>query len=362
MRLVHIDYIKEGSVLAKSILNQQGRPLLQSGVVLRETLIRRLKYSNVSSVYIEDSRTNDIEVKDILSEETRGKAYKAFNRDFHKIADANKVTSMLEAQEITQSFRSTVHSILHDIRSNRHAMAVLMDMNGYDNYTFKHSLNVTFYTLAIAVQHNFNEQQLNILGLGAILHDIGKLCIPEPLLKKDGKLTYGEFDLIKKHTSEGFNMLRKMESIPLLSAHCAYQHHERLNGTGYPRGLYAQDIHIFGKILAIADVFDAMTTNRPYRNAYLPHVALEQIHAGSGTLFDHGLIQIFRENVSMYPIGMEIKLSTGFKGIIVDQNAQMPIRPVVRLLTDEQDNDLVELKEIDLSKELSVSIVECYLL
>src|SRR5690606_17963818 len=138
------------------------------------------------------------------------------------------------------------------------------------------------YSLAIGLKLGYSEAQLEGLGIGAILHDIGKVAIPLEILNKKGKLSEEEYTLVKEHTTNGFEILRKIEELPLLAAHCAYQHHERLDGSGYPRGLKGDDIHPYAKLLAVTDVFDALTTERSYRKAMLPHIALEVIFSGTG--------------------------------------------------------------------------------
>ena len=119
-----------------------------------------------------------------------------------------------------------------------------------------------------------------MIGLGSMLHDIGKIAVSKEILLKPGKLTEEEFQVIKTHTTEGFEMLRNSYSVPLLVAHCAFQHHERLDGSGYPRGIKSKDIHDYAKVIAVADVFDAVTSNRVYRSAMLPHEGLEMLYAG----------------------------------------------------------------------------------
>ena len=137
----------------------------------------------------------------------------------------------------------------------------------------------------------------------------------------------------------------------LIIAHCAYQHHERLDGSGYPRGIKGEDIHPFAKIIAVADVFDAMTSNRVYRKAMLPHQALEVLYAGSGTLFDANVIEAFRSSVAMYPNGMVVELNDGRKGIVTDQNKGVTDRPVIRII-EEYGQEIQTPYAMDLSTEL----------
>jgi len=226
-----------------------------------------------------------------------------------------------------------------------------------DEPLFCHSLNVAIYTLALAIAMKLNKHQCFEIGMGALLHDIGKMKIPRKILDKPGKLTHEEFEEIKRHTEYGFDILRRAEDIPLLSAHCAFQHHERLNGTGYPRQLSGGEIHLYGKIMAVADVFDAMTTNRVYRQGHLPNDALEHLFAGANILYDQKVVDLFRDTISLYPVGATVRLSTGESGVVVKNNRMYPQRPVIRIFSDQADQPLRSPYELDLSKHMSVTII-----
>lgn len=359
MRLISTEKCQAGMIIGKSIFNESGKVLINEGVKLSPRMIEKLLDLHISKVYIQDKQTEGIVADTILSDQTKQMALKTIYDNFNIIVKAKPKNMMMNSREMSKSFRLTVKAILADIKNHKKAISVLTDVCSHDQYTFQHSLNVTIYTLAIASELSFTDQQLIEIGLGAILHDVGKIMVPYNVLAKPDKLTDEEFETIKKHPVDGFNLLRKMEGIPLLCAHCAYQHHERLNGSGYPRGIDEKDIHLYAKIIGIADVFDALTSDRAYRKAMLPHIAMELIYSGAGTLFDYDLVTIFRNTISIYPIGITVKLSNGMTGIVVDQNNQLPSRPIIRILKDQYGNEVSELKEIDLATELSVVIEEC---
>ena len=151
--------------------------------------------------------------------------------------------------------------------------------------------------------------------------------------------------------------MRQLHNVSLLVAHCAFQHHERLDGSGYPRGLKGDEIHPYAKIIAVADVFDALTSNRVYRDAMLPHEALEILYAGSGTLFDANVIQAFRRSVAIYPNGMVVVLSDGRRGIVEKQNKGLTHRPFLRIIA-EKGEELAQPYSLDLSVNLDVVITD----
>ena len=166
---------------------------------------------------------------------------------------------------------------------------------------------------------------------------------------KPDKLTEEEFAEIKKHTESGFMILKEVKTIPLVVAHCAYPHHERLDGTGYPRGLKDDEIQYFAKIIAVADVFDAITSNRVYRNAMLPHEVLEILYAGCGRLFDLKIVEAFRSAVAIYPVGVTGELSNRTLGTVKKQNMGLGDRPIIEIM-EEDGKSLDEPYQIDLSE------------
>ncbi|TWI60088.1 HD-GYP domain-containing protein [Halalkalibacter nanhaiisediminis] len=357
MRLVATRSLSAGTKLGKPIYNDNGQILLRQGVVLTERVITRLSEMGISFVYIEDARTEGIDVADIVTDETKRMAVKTIKEEFLHIGKEIQLKKVFNGDHLSKDFSKIVQAILSDIKSNEEALALLSDVYVYDNYIFTHSLNVTVYTLGLAVDLGFNEKQLIEIGMGALLHDVGKLSIPAEILNKPGRLTDEEFAIIKTHAKAGFDMLRRSPNISLLTAHCALQHHERLDGTGYPQGLIDENIHIYAKIIGIADVFDAVTSNRVYRKPMLPHEALELLYAGVGTQFDHTLIDAFRRTIAVYPVGLTVTLSDGRIGIVIKQNKELSTHPVVRIISEDGE-ELESPYDLDLTKQLNVTIVE----
>ncbi|UII55429.1 HD-GYP domain-containing protein [Cytobacillus spongiae] len=357
MRLVATGSVQQGEILAKAIYNEKGQVLVNEGVILKDTVLTRLISLGISYIYIQDGQTEDISYQHPISEKLRQEAIQTIETTFQQVQSAKALSHSFVIEKAAKRLTELIKAILSEIRGNEDLLTLLSDVYTYDNYIFTHSLNVTMYTLAIGMELNLKPKDLERLGLGAVLHDVGKMKIPEEILLKPGRLTEEEFTVVKTHAEEGFEILRKVQTLPLIIAHCAYQHHERLNGTGYPRGLKCNEIHEYGKIIAVADVFDAVTSNRVYRQAMLPHEGLEILYSGVGTLFEPKVVEAFRRAVAIYPIGITVKLSDGKKGVVSRQNIGLSDRPVVRII--EIGDEPVKPFEFDLKSELSVVITDC---
>lgn len=354
LRLLPITSLQPGMRLARKIYNDEGVVLLAESAELTTGIIRKLYNHGLDYVYIQDKDTDDVMAEDIISAETKRRALKEIRTHFCRLADPNTQKTMYPV--IGKSFAGIVDTILKELSSNPEVMVMLMSMHTKDHYLYHHSLNVCIYTLLLGKVHGYSTDELRVLGIGSLLHDVGKAHIPNEILFKPGKLTDDEYNTIKLHTEYGFKILKDEPGIPLLAAHCAYQHHERLNGSGYPRGIKEPDIHEYAKWIGIADSYDALTTSRVYRAAMLPHQALDVLYSGSGTLYDRSMLEVFKSRVAIYPIGVTVTLSTGFKGVVVHIHSEIPQRPIVRILFDEQGERLTAPFDLDLLAHHSVMI------
>ncbi|WP_025334164.1 HD-GYP domain-containing protein [Paenibacillus sabinae] len=353
MRLVPVNRLQEGMKLGKKIYNDEGLVLLSDGVELTGPLIGRLARMDIGYVYVHDSLTEDVDIPTMLHDETRNQALKTIRTQFQDMSNSSGIRKGF--YHLDKKFSNIMDSILDDMSSQEDPMIMLHDMHTTDNYLYVHSLNVCLYTLVLGIAHGYSSSELKVLGLGSLLHDIGKTQIPIKIVQKPGMLSDEEFRHMRAHTEIGFKILKDEPNIPLLAAHCAYQHHERINGSGYPRGIRGPEIHEYAKWIGVADSYDAMTSNRIYKKAMLPHQAVEALYVGSGTLYEQNQLEIFRDRVAIYPIGLNVKLSTGETGVVVSIDPSLPHRPVVRVIEGPEGEKLTPY-EIDLRKVLSVVI------
>lgn len=355
MRLVSVNQLQAGMKLGKKIYNDEGLTLLADGVELTDALINRLTSIDIGYIYVQDELTSDIVITGILQDETRNQALKVIRNEFQHMSGASGISKGL--YHIDKKFSKIMDSILDDMSLQEDPMIMLLDMHTADNYLYVHSLNVCLYTLVLGIAHGYSKEELRVIGLGALLHDIGKTQISVKVIQKPGKLTDEEFRHMQAHTEIGFRILKEEPNIPLLAAHCAFQHHERIDGSGYPRGLKGPQIHEYAKWLGVADSYDAMTSNRIYKKAMLPHQAVEALYVGSGTLYEQKQLELFRDRVAIYPLGLTVKLSNGESGVVVKIDPTSPHRPIVRIFKGPEGETIVPF-ERDLSKSLSLVVID----
>jgi HD-GYP domain-containing protein (c-di-GMP phosphodiesterase class II) len=324
MRIISTNDLHEGMVLARSVYDSAGRIVLAKGVSLKRQYIKRLVELGYAYVYVLDpwETLEDACVDEPISEQTRIQAVASLR----EAMDSIRRTGSADLRHLSR----IVDEIIDEISSNPDVLVSVVDIKGYDNYTYSHSVNVCVLAVLLGLEKGLNRSDVKDLGEGAILHDIGKLFIPDEILNKNGPLTDEEFELVRRHTNDGFEVLRRKRSISLFSAHVAYQHHERLDGSGYPRRLTGDDIHEFAKAVAIVDSYDAMTSDRAYRSALPPHEAISILVRETGGKYDRDLVGRFMKLVAMYPVGSVVRLSSGEVCTVVNATRKSLVVRVLR--------------------------------
>ncbi len=341
MRLVHLDNVKKDMKLAKPI-SDSGRYLLREGQNNLQRFRKRLKNLGIKYIYVEDEISKDIEVDDVIRESTREEA-RQFTREFIDDISKEKTPDFIKAKK-------QVETIIDDIMDRQDVVINLYDIKTADNYTYAHSVNVAVISILLGKKVGLNFREIKKLGLGALVHDVGKANIPADILKKPGKLNDEEYKIIQEHARLGYDKLKDFKEIKATSLSVVLSHHENFQGDGYPRGVKGEELHIFPRIAAIADVFDALTSDRVYRERWSIREAADFIVSRSGEKFDPELVKYFMRYITLYPSGITVRLNDGRKAVVVDQNEGYPRRPVVRLLDTGE--------EIDLTDKLNLIIAE----
>ena len=356
MRIITFAQAQPGMELARDLLDKEGNLLLEKGVKLTAQYIRRLQFLGLPAVYITDPLLEDLEDRLLLPEALHREAIRCLSDLFH-----GKVSELLtSAQTREKYFRrvdNTVDQLVHTV-SNRSRDLVNYNICHLGDSIVNHSLNVCLLSIVIGVTANLPAEALKELAMGALLHDIGKLCIPLPILNKPDGLTAEELMEIRKHAVHGYNIVRLSDTISPAAACTVQQHHERYNGSGYSAGLRGEEIHLFGRICAIADVFEAMTADRIYRPPIPRKTVIEKMVSTGYRDFDLRQLQLFLHNIPVYPVGSLVTLSTGEQGYVIRNHARASLRPVVRITTERDGLPLQTPKDIDLAINQYAHITE----
>lgn len=350
MRKILVDKVNEGMVLARTLYSYDGNILLNAGIILKNSYINKFKDLGVREIYVEDEISKDIVLQDVISEETRFEA----RINIKNAMDSIRYGNSLDVKPI----RNSVCKMIDELMDVKDTIVNLQDLKSNDLYTFSHSVNVCVLSLITGISLRYDEERLRELGIGAMLHDIGKIKIPYEILNKPGSLTEEEFSIAKKHTSYGYEMLKRSKVLSTYASYIALTHHERYDGEGYPLGLRGEEIHEFARIVSVADVYDAMTSDRVYKKRVNVNEAVEYLVGMGDHQFDYNIVRCFIEHITIYPPGTCVLLNEGEKAIVVDVNKRYPNRPIVRILVDREGQIPKEPIEIDLTKNNNLLISE----
>jgi HD-GYP domain-containing protein (c-di-GMP phosphodiesterase class II) len=347
MRLVPTANVQDGTELARDVLlgRRDGIPLLRAGVRINARFREGLMRVGIQAVYIEDGPSEGIVPEPLVGDHVRAEATRAVAGAYQDARQAILAKRPLPARAV-QTLTQVVSQLIDEVASAGTASLALADHSCVAAYTLHHAIDVT--ALGLLIGHRaFRErgwvdykgtrqftrldERLQTLGLGLMLADVGKLAVPVEIVNKPGKLTEAEWKVMQTHPRLGADLLQGDFS-PLIKA-VVLRHHERWDGTGYPDGKQGAEIHEMARIAAIADVYDAITSERAHAKAQPPCEGVRTIREGSGTRFDPELVGILSSLVPPFPPGESIELADGRRGIVASVPEDNLDRPVVRVIS-----------------------------
>lgn len=249
----------------------------------------------------------------------------------------------------TDAAKELVTEVANSITRSPHALVWLTNLKERDEYTSIHCMNVCVMAVSFGRTLGMEKAELEILGLGGLLHDLGKMRVPLEILNKPSKLTFEEFEIMKTHPVEGYNMLKEQSDLPSEVLDIVKHHHERRNGKGYPSQLGGDEINNMTRIVAIVDVYDAITSDRVYHDAISPYDALKNMYEWVKEDFDKDMIEKFIKCLGIYPIGCVVELNLGHVGIVVSASEKSKLRPIVMLVQNSKHETFPKPKLINLA-------------
>ena len=299
---------------------------IRRGQKLTDVSITKIKAAGINGAYI-DNIHSEVRVASSINNEIKNDAINNLQSLSDNFIDSSKGVQHRDIEEIG----GTTTKLIDALADKKDILVNIADIKMYDDYTFHHSLSVAIMSIAIGMEMGLNKAQLYELGLAGLLHDIGKVSVPIEIINKKGRLTDEEFAIVKMHPVHAANHLRERKLVPENCYLGIIAHHERWDGNGYPFKLSGERIPFYARILAVADVYDALTSNRPYRIPSPPNEALEFIMGGTGTHFDERVVHSFLRKVAPFPIGSHIKLSNNEAGTVIKNYPDQPLRPMLSL-------------------------------
>lgn len=289
-----------------------------------------------------------VQVKRVTAAEERVRAKQVIS------ASRKAVTSMFNDARMGKAIKAEaamqfVDDIADSVSRNEGALISLVRLKNKDDYTYMHSVAVCALMVALAKELGMSESDVKQAGLAGLLHDIGKAAVPVDVLNKPGALTDDEFSMVKLHPERGYELLIQANITDSVTLDVCLHHHEKVNGTGYPHRLQGDAISLFARMGAVCDVYDAITSNRPYKEGWEPGVSLQRMAQWAGH-FDDVVFKAFVKSVGIYPIGSMVKLKSGRLAVVIDQSPKSLLTPIVKVFFSTKSKTRLPVEILDLSK------------
>lgn len=325
-RISSLSQIPTNAILAEDILDERKNTLLISGTPLTpECLLLLMKHriSNVK-IFAASSNINTIEIVncEIIDNELRFELEQGFSDALKRIEFSPEAFS---AQR--EKLEKTIYRVIDRLRHTNNNLLHVTAIHDSSNELFIHSVNVCAFSLVLGIAMGYSDEDLCVLGLGGLLHDIGKIYLPPSIINKPGKLSWEEYKQLKAHVTFGYNLLKQDPAIDHRVVLIALQHHERNNGHGYPWGIRGDQIHIDAQIVALADVYEALTANRTYRSKHSAYKAIKVINLDADINYSQPVVDAFNQIAVPYNIGDKVLLSGGLEGEVSKLNSVNLYRP-----------------------------------
>ena len=334
------------------VVDRLGRNLVARGAELDQYMIDSLIQMGIMTVYIQSNEDDEPDKPLVVSAEAKRKIAQLRTEDPAKVSLSASVRKRVaegiqfiynspDSKEATQATTSIATELLNAINSNDAIALDISALKTSDEYTFKHSVDGATIAMIVAKQQGFSDPEIHEIGVCGLLHDIGKTKVPLEILNKPGRLDDQEFTIMKQHSVYGYHMVKDRNEFSTAVCLGVLQHHEKINGSGYPMGVDDSKISPYARVLAVADIYDALVTERPYKAAYSQRDAVEMIMSMTMEL-DINAMKSFLESMILYPVDSIVELSNGEKARVVKNCPHYILRPTVVGLTSGKVYDLGE--------------------
>ncbi|MBP8867034.1 MAG: HD-GYP domain-containing protein [Propionivibrio sp.] len=378
LKKINVKHLVVGMYLKEFCGSWMDHPFWRNSFVITDPKdVERILASNITEVWIDSSKGLDIAAGETAVSEEESEA--RVEAELSRAAQAQRETAPIPASEefaraakicaqsklaVTSMFQEArmgkavdtanaqklVEEINDSVSRNPGALISLARLKTADDYTYMHSVAVCALMIALSKQLGLSEQETRRAGIAGLLHDLGKMLVPMEVLNKPGKLTDEEFAIIKKHPEEGHRLLFGNPGADEVMLDVVLHHHEKIDGTGYPKGLKGEEISLFAKMGAVCDVYDAITSNRPYKAGWPPSESLRKMAEWAKGHFDQRVFQAFVKSLGIYPIGSLVRLESGRLGLVIDQSEKSLLAPCVKVFYSTHSQARILPEIIDLSR------------
>jgi putative nucleotidyltransferase with HDIG domain len=338
-RLVRTRQLQPGMKIDQAVVDKSGRNLVQRGSILDNYVIDSLLKMGVMMVYIQSGEETAGDIEKSISPQARKQIERLHTDDRSKVELSDSVKTRVaegiqfiysntESKELADATNNIASNLMNAINSTDAIAVDISALKTSDEYTFKHSVDVATMSMILAKQQGLSQKQIYEIGIAGLLHDIGKTKISLDILNKPARLTDEEFAVMKQHPVFGYRMIKDRDEFSNEICMAVLQHHEKMNSKGYPVGFPSDKITQYARILTIADIYDALVTERPYKSAFSQREAVEMIMSMTGEL-DLTAMKSFLESMILYPVDSIVELSNGEKAKVVKNNPHYILRPTV---------------------------------
>jgi len=338
MRFIPLYLLKGNEILAESIVNIKGQVLLQKNSILTEKNITRIKRLGIKSIYVKDPEIEDLlqeDVKDIIKPEVRKNAVyhvkKGIDDFYSSISKQSTKSNYSEmGEQLHDQLISVTSDLVDEVMKTKDIRISLMDIKSEDYYQHEHSVNTAVLSIVIGTKLGLKSSDLKDLAFGALMMNIGFNDIHREVFDHEEQLSDSQRTAVNTHPTSSYKHITENTTFNGHVKSIILQHHERINGSGYPNGLMEDKINRLAKIVMVADVYDAMTSDRKHRCAYPHNEVIEYILGNAGVLFDFEAASVLCKSVTPYPVGAYVRLSNSQKGVVLKNSTSHPLRPLIR--------------------------------